>query len=250
MRDLSIPIALLKKYARRMQMPLQSQVLVIGGAEDDLAILYGAGFSNITLSNLHSSGLQLNAEAIALPDASYDVVFAHATLHHCRCPYKAVAEMLRVSRKWVVFFEPNDSFAARLSVYLGLKSPYEIVAVMDNHNVGGGVENSDVPNFIHRWTARELTKAALCAVPERKLACYAFPYWDLNLTQHEAEISSGIWQLLVRIGQRSRGLLNFLSPIRLQGNHFFGAIEKLEYHSWIKDGRFDPEYLSTAGRRA
>lgn len=242
MRDVSVPVRILQNYSRKAGIPLDSRVLVVGAANDDAAILQGAGFRNLTLSGLNSADIQLNAEAIALPDASYDLVFAHATLHHCRSPYKALAEMLRVAKRWVVFFEPNDSLAARLAVSFGLKHPYEIAAVADNDNVRGGVMDTDVPNFIHRWTPNELRKAALCAVPERELSCYTFRFWDFNLTEHELDVSPSSWGKLSQAAQKCRGLLNLLPPTRSQGNHFFGAVAKLGYHPWIKNGRFDPEY--------
>jgi SAM-dependent methyltransferase len=224
--------------------PLDSRVLVVGAANDDAAILHGAGFLNLTLSSLNSADMQLNAEAIALADESYDMVFANATLHHCRSPYKALAEMLRVAKRWVVFFEPNDSFTARLAVSLGIKQPYEIAAVADNGNKSGGVMDTDVPNFIHRWTPNELRKAALSAVPERELSCYTFRYWDFNLTKHELNVSPAAWGKLSRTAQKCRGLLNLSLPTRSQGNHFFGAVAKLGYHPWIKNGHFDPEYVN------
>jgi SAM-dependent methyltransferase len=245
MRDHSLPINLLRSYSQRSAIPGDSTVLVLGAANDDVAILHGAGFHNLALSNVNDSGMQLNAEDIALEDESYDLVFAHAMLHHCRSPYKALAEMLRVSRRWIVFFEPNDSLAARLAVQSGLKQPYEIGAITDNQNAHGGVMDTDVPNFIHRWTPNELRKTAMSALPERKLACYSYRYWDFNLTQHEIEVSSSTWGNLAKAAQRFRGLMNALPPVRIQGNHFFGAVAKLGYQPWIKDGRFDPEYAKS-----
>jgi SAM-dependent methyltransferase len=250
MRDLSTPIRVLRTYSQREQIPLDSRVLVLGAANDDIGVLEGAGFRNLTLSNLNGSHLQLNAEAISLPDESFELVFAHATLHHCRSPYKALAEMLRVAQKWVVFFEPNDSLTARLAVSFGLKQAYEIGAVTDNQNTRGGVMDTDVPNFIHRWTPSELRKAATCAVPERTLACYAYRYWDFNLTEHELEVSSSSWKTVAGVAQKFRGLLNLTRLTRSQGNHFFGAVTKLAYQPWIKNGHFNPEYLNGDTRKA
>src|SRR5512146_1574151 len=206
MRDLSVPIRILRNYAKAANVALDSRVLVLGAANDDAAILRGAGFQNLTLSNVNSSTVQLNAEDIALSDESFDLVFAPATLHHCRSPYEALAEMLRVARRWVVFFEPNDSLAARLAVMSGLKQAYEIGAVTDNHNVSGGVMDSDVPNFIHRWTPSELNKTAACALPERRLSCHSYRYWDFNLTEHEIEISSSAWGGFAQAAQKFRRL--------------------------------------------
>jgi SAM-dependent methyltransferase len=246
MRDLALPIRLLREYAHESGIAPGSAVLVLGAASDDVQILEKAGFCNLTLSNVNRNeeAIQLNAESLDLPDGSYDLVVAHSTLHHCRCPYKALAEMLRVSRKWVVFFEPNDSFAARISVFMGLTEAYEVRAVIDNRYVRGGSMDTDVPNFIHRWTPRELAKVAMSAVPDRQLACYSFRYWDFNLTEHELEFTRSTPGNLRRLAQTFRGPLNFLPPIRCQGNHFFGAVAKLGYHPWIKNGHFDPEYVN------
>ena len=49
----------------------------------------------------------MDAEALDLPDRSFDVVLAHALLHHLDDPSAAVREMARVSRRWVVLMEPN-----------------------------------------------------------------------------------------------------------------------------------------------
>lgn len=245
MRDLSVPVRIMRTYSQEAGIPASSSVLVLGAADDDVSILHDAGFYQLTLSNVNGSGIHLNAEALALEDESYDLVFAHATLHHCRSPYKAFAEMLRVARHWVVFFEPNDSLAARLAVSFGLKQAYEIGAVTDNQNVRGGVMDTDVPNYIHRWTPKELRKTALCALPKRKLSCYSHRYWDFNLTEHEVEISPSSWGKFTKVAQKFRGLLNIPPVIRSQGNHFFGAAAKGGYQPWIKNGRFDPDYMKS-----
>ena len=49
----------------------------------------------------------LDAENLQFADNSYDLVYAWEVLHHLNDPKKAVREMLRVSKKWVVIFEPN-----------------------------------------------------------------------------------------------------------------------------------------------
>lgn len=236
MRDLSVPIGLLKRYSQHANIPFDASVLVVGAANDDLSLLEGAGFTNVTLSSLSGPGLRLDAEAISLPDNSYDVVFGHAILHHLHCPPKGLAEMLRVARRAAVFFEPNDSIAARMTVRMGLKNAYEIAAVMDHDK--GGVCDSDIPNFIYRWTPNELRKAACSAVPQYKVSCHAVAYWDFNASAYELAGTSFGWRLFGRTVQRLRGLLNRLPIIRDQGNHFFGAATKLGYQSWIRAGRF------------
>lgn len=49
----------------------------------------------------------IDAENLDLPDASYDLVYLWEVLHHLKDPARAVREMSRVSRRYVVIFEPN-----------------------------------------------------------------------------------------------------------------------------------------------
>ena len=46
----------------------------------------------------------------------------------------------------------------RLAERLGLAERYEVDAVIGNDFIYGGVNNGPVPNFVYRWTERELAK--------------------------------------------------------------------------------------------
>lgn len=52
---------------------------------------------------------RIDAEALPFEDASFDLVYTWEVLHHVPDPGKVVREMARVSRCWVVIFEPNRS---------------------------------------------------------------------------------------------------------------------------------------------
>jgi ubiquinone/menaquinone biosynthesis C-methylase UbiE len=52
-----------------------------------------------------------NAEALSLPDASFDYVFCKEALHHLPRPWLGLYEMTRVARRAVVLIEPNDTYA-------------------------------------------------------------------------------------------------------------------------------------------
>ena len=54
----------------------------------------------------------------------------------------------------------------RLGVRLGFGQEYEIAAVAENGLKAGGVGNSATPNFIHRWTEREIEKTVHTFAPE------------------------------------------------------------------------------------
>src|SRR5713226_9658699 len=105
-KDKSCLLGVIEGYLKVCGVDRRQPVLVLGGGQEDTDILTACGFEQIVLSNLDDAGLALDAENIALADNSYSVVFAHAVLHHCRCPQKAVGEMVRVSERYVFFVEP------------------------------------------------------------------------------------------------------------------------------------------------
>jgi ubiquinone/menaquinone biosynthesis C-methylase UbiE len=96
--------------------------LTIGDAYGhDAMMLMRAGINQVTASNLDASNLQIsvsegmiqdcleiNAESIPLPDASFDYVLCKEALHHMPRPMLAIYEMYRVCRHGVIFIEPQD----------------------------------------------------------------------------------------------------------------------------------------------
>jgi SAM-dependent methyltransferase len=110
--------------------PRHERLLIIGSEEDDLEIAREVGFVDITQSNLEGfkDFLPLDAENIALPDDSFDVVLTHAVLHHCQSPHKAILECLRVCRKHFLFLEGNDSFLMRMATRFRFHDPFEFSA--------------------------------------------------------------------------------------------------------------------------
>jgi SAM-dependent methyltransferase len=70
----------------------------------------GGDISELMLKNnpLGRSSLKIiDAENIDLPASSYDMAIMWEVLHHLDDPAKSVKEMARISRKYVVIFEPN-----------------------------------------------------------------------------------------------------------------------------------------------
>ena len=59
--------------------------------------------------------------------------------------------------KRVLIIEANDSLISRLACKFNLSEEYELSAVEKNKNFGG-VDNSNIPNFVYRWTEREIIK--------------------------------------------------------------------------------------------
>jgi len=258
-KDKSCLLGVVRRHLETCKVNRDEPVLVLGGGQEDLDILAACGFRQIVLSNLDFPDLALDAENIALPDDSYSVVFAHAVLHHCRSPHRAVGEMVRVARQHVFFLEPNDSWALWLLVRLKVSFPYELAAVAGHDYIEGGMRNGSIPNYIYRWTRHEVEKCVAAYHPERKIYVRAHPYWDFYANEYEllSRKESHVAQLAETLGPRNfirllhvvQGLLNVFPPLRAQGNKFFCAISKGELQPWIemRGGQFYLRREGTSG---
>jgi len=249
-KDKSCLLGVMQSSFESCKVDPEEPVLVLGAGQEDLELLNACGFKQIVTSNIGSAGLALDAEDIALADDSYPVVFAHAVLHHCRSPHKAVGEMVRVAQKHVFFLEPNDSWALRLLVRLKLSFPYELAAVAAHEYLEGGMRNGSIPNYIYRWTGHEVEKCVAAYHPERRIHVWAHPYWDFYVNEYELvnRKESHVAKLAETLGPRNfigllhaaQATLNLLPVSRAQGNKFFCAISKGELHPWIemREGHF------------
>lgn len=263
---------------RQHSIPRDLAVLVVGGGPSDADVLARAGFQSFQMSNFPTEILRsgkngsqpntgttpLDAEDLALPDESYDLVFAHEVLHHCRSPHRALCEMLRVSRKFVIFQEPNDSLLMRALTFLRFSFPYELPAVIDNGYIAGGVRDSQIPNYIYRWNRRDVFKCVSSFAAERLFSIYVYPYWDFNATENDLDLRketrirhlTGILgtKNFLRVLRMSQLVLNATLITRRQGNKFFCCIAKHgQLRPWLKwEGpqiKFDRVYSPDAGSR-
>ncbi|HZQ93155.1 MAG TPA: class I SAM-dependent methyltransferase [Terriglobales bacterium] len=258
-KDRSGFLRVLRAHIRSGKLATVGNVLAVGASNEDAAVLRAAGFDHITLSNFGGGiewermavvaaeypTLRLDAEQMELPDGSFDVVFAHEMIHHCRSPHRAVCEMLRVSRRYVVFMEPNDCLLMRLLTRLKLSYPFEIAVVIDQGYATGGVRNSNIPNFIFRWDAHEVWKTVSAFLPEESVRVHAYPYWELNASERDLDLRKGTRLKLVaaclggmrnfvRLLHLGPALLNTLPFVRRQGNKFFCVLEKTgELREWL-----------------
>ena len=121
---------------------------------------------NVLVTNLDGSEAQQDAERLTFADKSFDVVIVHAGLHHCYSPHRALLEMYRVARKVVVAFESRDSLTMRTAVRLGLTLDYETDSLTADGK--GGVAETGIPNFVYRWTERDVIKTIASFDPARE----------------------------------------------------------------------------------
>ncbi|HUL35063.1 MAG TPA: methyltransferase domain-containing protein [Candidatus Eisenbacteria bacterium] len=244
-KEKSCLISVVRQLISVCGIDVRGPVLAIGGGQEDQEILGACGFEQIHLSNLGPDGTGLDAENIALPSDSYPVVFAHAVLHHCRCPQKALGEMVRVSQKHALFLEPNDSWALRMLVRFGYSFPYELAAVAGNGYSRGGMRNGPIPNYIYRWTEEAVRACIFAYHPERQFEIRAHPYWDFYVAEEDLLFrkESKVASMAERVGPRTlisilhfaQDLLNVVPPFRSQGNKFFCAISKGALQPWMED---------------
>jgi SAM-dependent methyltransferase len=150
-------IDVLKRLIAAGTVTTSDSVLVTCGGPLDERVMNQVGFTNFTITNLDDgmANHRQDAENLSCDDQTFDLVVVHAGLHHCQSPHRALLEMYRVARKCVVAFEARDSVMMRAAIRLGLTTDYELEAVSQDFK-SGGVSNGPIPNFIYRWTERDV----------------------------------------------------------------------------------------------
>ncbi len=149
------------------------------------------GFTKVTISNLDErvapeefapyDWSRQDAGSLTYEDHSFDFCFVNAGLHHCDSPHRALLEMYRVARKGVIVLESRDSVTMRCAAMFNFVCTYELEAVILNDFKCGGVNNTNVPNYVYRWTEREFEKTINTHNPTGK---HRFQYFYGLLLPH------------------------------------------------------------------
>jgi SAM-dependent methyltransferase len=207
----------------------EMKVLVVCGGELDRDVLNRLGFRSVTISNLETdpatkayapfAGDSMDVEALACEDGAFDFCIAHNGLHHCLSPHRGLLEMFRIASKGILVLEPRDSLLTRWGVRFNFGQDYEAAAVAANGGVAGGVRNTAIPNYVYRWTEREIEKTISSFCPwgrSRFIYRYALriPWARLQM------MNNRVFFRLVRVMQPALQLFFFCFPKQSNGFAF------------------------------
>lgn len=219
-----------------------ASVLVVGGSENDRDVFQQLGFRNVTISNVATALARADcapfqtavadAEALPFPDGAFDYTVCHAVLHHCKSPHAGLLELYRVARQAAIVFESRDSLTIRAMGWLGLSQVYEWGAVVSNDCMAGGVRDTDIPNFVYRWTEREVQKTIATYAPHAR---HRIEYARGNTPPLHATLGWSPRSILFRVLSPVYRLFVRLFPS--QQNMFAFKIEKptlpADLHPWL-----------------
>lgn len=154
---------------------------------EDVRLVEGGDISELMLeSNPVDRRLLkvIDAENLDLPDGSYDLVSMWEVLHHLKDPAAAVREMSRVSRRYVVIFEPNRANVMQLT--FGLLNPQERGTLRSS--------KAHLENMTH-MAGLEIIACDYCGkIPPNKT-----PEWLFNIVKRLPFVSSRLTGISVAI---------------------------------------------------
>jgi Methylase involved in ubiquinone/menaquinone biosynthesis len=223
-------------------------VLAVAAGEFDRNVLLAAGFQDVVISNMDVrmtadsftpfKWSYQDAERLDYDDNSFGLVVVHSGLHHCRVPHQALAEMYRVAREGVLFIESRDSMLMRMATRFGLVADYEIEAVVGNDSMFGGQRNSATPNYVYRWTEREVEKIANSIDPTGPLSFHYF--YALRLPLERLAMHRN--PLVRTAGRIFAGPVKILAHLMRRQGNLFGAFIGKPRSKWpwiAADGQLD-----------
>ncbi|MDI9257701.1 class I SAM-dependent methyltransferase [Flavobacterium sedimenticola] len=213
-----------------------ASILICGAGASDKKVFELLSYTNVTMSGMDLrpgitgsfKQLKENAEALSFEDNAYDYCIMHASVHHTRLPHKVITELYRVSRKGFLVIEARDSFLMRATQFIGLTEEYEV----KGNFPGSGVNGTDIPNYIFRWTEEEIKKTIKCYDP-----CYHHDFEFRYGTYYPDGEGKSSWKkVMIKMLQPIHSMVMFLFP--KQGNRFAFFVKKAGLNSdlqpWLK----------------
>ena len=223
-RRLGVAVAALSKGTGLL--PEQWTTLVVcGGVGGEGTYLANRGCQSVVVSDFSAHALeicarrdprlrtlQLNAEALDLPDNSFDVVLVQDGLHELRRPVLGLTEMLRVARRAVAVIEPHGGIVARM---LG--------TVWERHEGDDGTGGSG-KNYVFRWNARLFSDVARSYLLDEAKDVNVIRFWDHNVTIRRVADLAGGGRRGLLAARTTYGVLDGVLP--WMGNAMVGIVTK------------------------
>ncbi|HYK06611.1 MAG TPA: methyltransferase domain-containing protein [Gaiellaceae bacterium] len=235
-------------------------VLVVAGGPADRDAFHDLGFDNVTISNVDEDVADAelapydwsyqDAEALTYTDGSFDLTVVSAGLHHCHSPHRALLELYRVARVAALAVESRDSALMRVAIKLGAVDEYELAAVAAHDLRSGGVANTSTPNYVYRWSEREVEKTVASFAPHARHRIRFFR--EFELPEALVEVDRGARASVLRLARPV--VTGITKVLPRQANLFAFVIEKprlpADLQPWMRiegdDLQPDPEVV---GRR-
>ncbi|MBJ7429374.1 MAG: class I SAM-dependent methyltransferase [Bacteroidia bacterium] len=216
-----------------------ASILVVAGGKNDVIALSYCGFKNLLITNITEKPLNSvepyyyqKADALSLPfaNSSFDYVIISAALHHLPQPHLGLLEVYRVASKGALVIEAYDNLLMNFFIKCGIAEVYELSAVKRQKNKNGGLNNSEIPNYVFRWNKKELCKTILAFEPSYK---HNIEFYSRLLLPYSWELRNNICLMLFS------KFLNFIfSIIPSQKNLFSAFIHKPKHpddlQPWLK----------------
>lgn len=214
-------------YAREVQRFIpdkQASILVCGAGASDRDVFQALSYRNVAISGMdlrdQVHGVRSvqfeNAEQLSFANDSFDYAVMHAAVHHTRLPHKVLTELFRVSCKGFLVIESRDALLMRIASHFGLTEQYEVAGNFAGHGVNG----TDIPNYIYRWTEREIEKTIKTYAPHFN------HYFEFSYSSHYPEGNG--------FGRGMKIVIKVLKPLYMvfktlfpkQQNHFAFFVHK------------------------
>lgn len=226
LRDRRLGVAVNALSKRIGLLPEQWTALVVcGGVGGEGTYLANRGCQSVVVSDFSAHALeicarrdprlrtlQLNAEALDLPDNTFDVVLVQDGLHELRRPVLGLTEMLRVARRAVAVIEPHGGIVARM---LG--------TVWEQHEGDDGAGGSG-KNYVFRWNARFLADVARSYLLDEAKDVHVIRFWDHNVTIRRVADLAGGGRRGLLAARATYGVLDGVVP--WMGNAMVGIVTK------------------------
>lgn len=252
----------LKQLAKNRILSCNDHILIVAAGILDRDSFVKNAFNDVLITNIEKDrGVQdyepyrweyQDVENLTFGNNEFDWVFIHAGLHHCSSPHRGLCEMLRVAKKGIGVLESRDSLLNKLAEKSGFVPLYELEPCVLSSGESGGLRNTNIPNFVYRWTEREVRKTVNSYIPQYVHKFYFF--YGLRIPNQRLAMSESVIKRFVGYSAV------FLSPLfkalfPKQGNDFAFIISKTgKLQPWLKlndnnltfntdyiAGRFKPE---------